>query len=158
MPPMSSQPPAEIVGGNPRLQRLILRAGAAVSLLALPGVIAPRLAVEKLSWLMGFGQPRETPLLIYMTAGGSCVCVAVAALLWVMSMDVARQRPLVLATAWICLACGPLFLWIDSDAGLPGWWVAMDTLACLAFGAALLWACYSCGRQPGQWRDSRRSR
>ncbi len=145
---MSEQPTQGFSHGNPRLQRLILRAGAAASLVALPAVIAPRLAMEKLSWLMGFGRPPESPLLAYMAAGGSCVLLAVAALLWVMSLDVARHRPLVLATAWICLACGPLFLWIDSSAGLPGWWVAMDSLSCLAFGAALLWACHSGGRRP----------
>lgn len=37
--------------GNVRVQRLILRLMAATTLIALPAVILPRLAVEKLSWL-----------------------------------------------------------------------------------------------------------
>lgn len=61
--------------GNPRLQRLILRIVAIVSLIALPAIITPRLAAEKLSLVMGFGQPPMTPLMLYMMAGGAAVFV-----------------------------------------------------------------------------------
>jgi len=54
-----------------------------------------------------------------------------------------RYRPLVLASAWICLLGAPAYLWIDTQSGLPCWWVAMDSLSCLLFGAAILWACHT---------------
>lgn len=129
--------------GNARLQCLILRLVALVSLVAAPAIILPRVAAEKLSCLMGFGPPPMTPLLLYMMAGGACVFVGQAVLLWMMSRDVARYQPLVRVVAWIYLICGPLFLWIDSQAGLPKWWVAMDSLGCLSAGLALVWACRS---------------
>lgn len=132
--------------GNLRFQRLILRVAALASFLATPAIVLPRMTVEKLSWLMGFGQPPELPLLIYVTAGGSCVLVAEALLLWIISGDVVRYRPLVTFVAWFFLAAAPLFLWIDSQAGLPRWWIAMDTLSCLSLGGALVWACYSTPR------------
>jgi uncharacterized membrane protein YedE/YeeE len=88
---------------------------------------------------MGFDQAPITPLLLYMMAGGSCVFVGQAVMLWVLSGDVVRYQPLVRVVAWIYLVCAPLFLWIDSQAGLPAWWVAMDSLGCFIAGAALAW-------------------
>ncbi len=129
--------------GHPRLQRLILRIVALVSLIALPAIITPRLAAEKVSWVMGSGQPPMTPLMLYMMAGGAAVFLGQAVLLWAMSGDVIRYAPLIRLVAWIYMICGPLFLWIDSQAGLPKWWMAMDTAGSMACGAALLWACYS---------------
>lgn len=80
--------------GHPRLQRLILRIVALISLIALPAIIAPCLAAEKLSWVMGFGQPPMTPLMLYMMAGGAAVFVGQAVLLWAMSGDVIRYDPI----------------------------------------------------------------
>ena len=140
---MRSETPPESACGNVRLQRFILRLMTSLSLIALPAVIVPRMAVEKLSWLMGFGQPPMVPLLVYMTAGGSCVYIGQAVLLWFISLDVVRYRPLVLLLGWAYLAFGPVFIWIHLDAGTPHWWMAMDSLSCLAAGAALLWACRS---------------
>ncbi len=127
---------------NPRGQRLVLRLIAITSLIALPAIIVPRLAAEKLSWLVGFGQPPLTPLLLYMMAGGAAVFVGQAVLLWAMSADVTRYQPLIRLVAWIYLACGPLFIWIDSQAGMPLWWQLMDVCGCILAGAVLLWSCY----------------
>ncbi|GEP44515.1 hypothetical protein [Brevifollis gellanilyticus] len=131
----------EAACGHVRLQRLILRISALAALLALPAVILPRLAAEKVSWIMGFGQPPMTPLMLYMMAGGGAVYVGQAVLLWTMSTDVVRYQPLVRLVGRIYLVCAPVFLWIDTQAGLPKWWMGMDCLGCLFFGAALLWAC-----------------
>jgi hypothetical protein len=130
------------VRGSPRMQRLILRLIAVVSLIALPAIFAPELAVERLSVLMGFGKLPLTPLLIYMTAGASCVFVAQAILLWLMSLDVVRYRPLIVFCGWAYLAFGPLFLWIDTHAGMPTFQIAADSLGSLVAGTALLCACY----------------
>lgn len=129
--------------GNPRLQRLVLRVIALSSLLALPGVVAPRLMAEKVSWIMGLGQPPMIPLMLYMMAGGAAVFVGQAVLLWALSTDVVRYQPLVRLMAWCYVAIGPLFLWIDSQAGLPSWWMLMDSVGSLVAGTVLVWACYS---------------
>ena len=97
--------------------------------------------------LLGFGKPPHLPLLIYMTSGASCVYLAQAVLLWLMSRDVVRYRPLIVFCGWAYLAFGPLFLWIDIHAGMPSFQVAVDSLSCLVGGAALLAACYF-GGQP----------
>lgn len=41
---------------------MVLRVIALASLLALPGVLVPRLMAEKVSWIMGFGQRPMTSL------------------------------------------------------------------------------------------------
>ncbi len=123
-----------------RIQKWLLRAAAIVQFIAWPGVLLPREAVEKLSWLMGQGQPPLVPLMVYFTGGCAYVYVAAGIWLWLISGDVVRYRPLVTATAWIYLIGGPGFAWIDTQSGLPGWWVAMDSLSCLFFGMGLLWA------------------
>ncbi|MBE2282186.1 MAG: hypothetical protein IAE77_01845 [Prosthecobacter sp.] len=128
--------------GRPSLQRALLRAFALVALIAAPAVLLPRVALEKVSWVMGFGQPPMTPVALYMMAGGAAVYLGQAVLMWVISCDVVRYQPLVRLIAWMLLICGPLFLWIDSQVGLPGWWRLMDGAGSLAGGSALIWACY----------------
>lgn len=132
-----------------RLQRLVLRISAAASLIALPAIFVPRLAAEKLSWIMGFGQPPMIPLMLYMMAGGAAVFVGQAVLLWALSTDVVRYQPLVRLMAWCYAVIGPLFLWIDKQAGLPWWWILMDGVGSFAAGAVLLWACYARSRSSG---------
>lgn len=127
--------------GNPRLQKLLLRFFALVQCIALPAVFVPRLALEKLSWLAGFGQPPMLPLTLYLLAGASCVYLGQAALLWMVSTDVVRYRPLVVFLGAAYTAFGPLFWWIDSEAGMPWWWQLMDSGGCLGAGLALLWSC-----------------
>lgn len=126
-----------------KAQRLILRICAIVALLALPAVVVPRMMAEKVSWAMGFGQPPMTPLMLYMMAGGAAVYVGQAVLMWVMASDVTRYQPLIRIVAWVFLVCAPLFWWIDSQAGIPRWWRAMDSVGSLLAGTALAWACYS---------------
>jgi hypothetical protein len=126
-----------------RLQRALLRFYSVAALVALPAVLLPRLALEKVSWAMGFGQPPMTPVALYMMAGGAAVYLAQAVLMWVISADVVRYQPLVRLIAWILVTCGPLFFWIDSQAGLPWWWVTMDSAGSLTAGLVLSWACYS---------------
>jgi len=129
--------------GNVCWQRRLLRLAAIFQFIALPGIILPRVATEKLSWLMGQGQPSLTPLLIYLAGGCAFVYFVLGVLLWIFSNDVVRYRPLVIASAWICLLGAPAFLWIDTQSHLPAWWVAMDSVSCLLFGIVLLWACYA---------------
>ncbi len=133
-----------MIRNDTRLQKIILRIMAVVALPSLPAVFAPQLTVEKLSSLLGFGQPPNAPLLFYMAAGGSFVYLALSAMLWIISCDVVRYRPLVVFTGVVCVIGGPAFWWIDVRVGMPCWWVTMDALSCFLGGLALLWASKPC--------------
>ena len=105
--------------GNLRIQRLVLRVAAVIQFTALPGALLPRQGTEKLSWLMGLGEPPMVPLMVYMAGGCAFVYLAEGVILWLLSRDVVRYRPLVIASGWIYVAGGPAFLWIDTQAGSP---------------------------------------
>ena len=136
---------ASLTCGHLRLQKWILRLFALVGLSVLPAIFAPHFTIEKLSWLVGFKQPPQAPLLYYLGAAGSCIYLVFSAMLWIISCDVVRYRPLVVFTAWVCVLCGPLYYWIDSMTGMPRWWLLMDSVSCFVGGVALLWAI---GRAP----------
>ncbi len=125
---LSSELPVVSELGNLRLQRLILRVVALLSLIVVPAVLLPNVALEKLSWLLGSGQAPQVPLLTYLIGGGCTVYLAVALMLWIMSGDVVRYRPLVVFVGWVYLVGAPLLLWIAWSAGMPGWWIIMDRL------------------------------
>ncbi len=123
---------------HPRLLVLVLRFMALSMAIALPAVLAPWLAIEKLSWWAGLGLPPRVPLLAYMTAGGSAVYLGQAVLLWFMSCDVERYRPLIVVTGCGYLVCAPVFWWIHTQAGMPHWWRVLDSMGCLLGGTLLL--------------------
>ena len=133
---------------NARIQKWILRIMALMSLPVLGAIFAPHLTVEKLSWLVGFGQPPQTPLLPYLAAGGSFVYLILSAVLWIISSDVARYRPLVTFIAYMCLVGVPMYLWIDTHTGMPHWWLLMDELVCIGAGFGLLWTSRSSRMTP----------
>lgn len=137
----SSELPVGSELGNLRLQRLILRVVALLSLIVVPAVLLPNVALEKLAWLLGSGQAPQVPLLTYLLGGGCTVYLAAALLLWIMSGDVVRYHPLVVVVGWVYVVGAPLLLWIAWTAGMPRWWILMDLLSCLITGPALLWAC-----------------
>jgi len=127
--------------GRPMLQRWLLRFAAIVLFTGLPGMLHPRAAIQKFSWLMGLDKPNLQPITVYLGGNAGYVFVALGILTWVISNDVARYRPLVIIYGWILLAGAAVYLWVDLQSMLPWWWVAMDSVSLLLLGAGILWAC-----------------
>lgn len=125
---------------DPRIQKIVLRILSIVALPVLPAIFSPHFGVEKFSWLVGFRQPPNVPLLYYFGAAGSFLYLALSAIMWMISCDVARYRPLGRFMGCICLIASVAYWWITSRTGMPTWLLAADTLSCLIGGAALLWA------------------
>ncbi len=134
--------------GHPRFQAILLKTAGAISFVTLGAVFAPDYALGKLHWLLGMGRLPESALLRYLAAGGSFVYIITGLLMWVMAGDVVRYRPMIVLSAWIVLVAAPIYWLINTQAGMPLWWAWMDTLACLAFGIALLWACHAKQKTP----------
>lgn len=137
----SDGPAPDRAYGNLRIQRWLLRIAALVQFTGLPGALLPGEAIEKYSWLMGFGQPDLGPITIYLSGNAGYVFVAFGIVVWVISTDLVRYRPLVTLCGWIYLIAAPAYLSIDLQCPLPWWWVAMDSVSCLIIGAGILWAC-----------------
>ena len=126
--------------GRPHLQSLLLKTAGAISLVTLGAVFAPDYVLGKLHWLLGMGKLPDSALLRYLGAGGSFVSIVTGILMWMMAGDVVRYRPMIVMSSWITLAAAPIYWYINRHTGMPLWWTLMDSLTCLAFGLALLWA------------------
>lgn len=124
-----------------RLQKALLRFTAIILFTGLPGALLPGIAAEKFSWLMDLGQPPLGPLMIYLSGNAGFIYVVLGVLVWAISNDPVRHRPLVVLMGWLLVIGGPAYLSIDLQAGLPAWWIALDSVACLAVGSGILWAC-----------------
>ncbi len=120
------------------VQQRALRSIALVLFTGIPGIILPGQALEKFSWLMGYGQPRLDPLSIFMTADAAAVSVALAVLLWAISNRVGSYQPLVRLTGWILLLSSLVLFSSGMQCPLPWWWIATMTAGCFAIGLTLL--------------------
>lgn len=126
---------------RPRVQLWMLRMIIVILLTGLPGALLPGEAFEKFSWLMGYGQPPLKPLTIYLAGNAGYAYVALAAVIWAISLDLRRYQPLVRVCGWIMVVAGPAYFSIDLQCHLPLWWVLMDSVSCLLIGITLLWSC-----------------
>ena len=115
-----------------------LRLVAALQLLTGLIVFLPESWLERWHIWVGLGPMPHDPMLLYVVRGAAYAQAAVGALLWGIARDVALHRPLVVIVGWIYFVGGPAFLIIDSTAGLPWFWCALDSVSCLVIGAILL--------------------
>jgi hypothetical protein len=123
--------------------------------LAILQILTAGIAVIPLEWIdawhawVGLGAMSHDPMLRYVVRGGAFVQGAIGVLLWIMASDVARYRPLILATGVIYLIAGPAFYFIESIAHMPRFWCVLDSVSCLVVGGVLLAFCL---RSPGAVR------
>ena len=122
-----------------RLQVWLLRLAGSVEILAFIAVVMPRSWMETSHAWLGLGDMPDGPLLMFMIRQASYTYGVHGISLWVIASNVERFRPLVLLNGISFLVAGPVFFLIDYTSGMPLWWALADPLACLFFGAALLW-------------------
>jgi len=121
-----------------RLQAWLLRLAGSVESLAFFAVVMPRTWMEAAHGWMGLGEMPHGTIMMFMIRQASFTYGLHGVLLWLMSSDVIRFRPLVLFTGVSYLLAGPVFLLIDLTTGMPWFWTAGDTVASASLGAALL--------------------
>ncbi|HEV7403617.1 MAG TPA: hypothetical protein VGO11_11845 [Chthoniobacteraceae bacterium] len=112
--------------------------------LAILQILTAGIALIPLEWIeewhawLGLGAMPHDPVLCYVLRGGAYVQGGIGVLIWIMATDVARYRPLIVATAVIYLIGGPAFYFIESIAGMPRFWCLFDGVSCAVVGAVLL--------------------
>jgi hypothetical protein len=123
-----------------RFQRLLLRTGAAIEMLAFPWSIAPRTWMEVSHEWLGMGT-MPTGAVVDFTIRQSAFFYGMhGVLLWCLASDILRFQPIVRLIGWTYLIFGPVFFLIDWTTGTPQWWTWCDPLATATFGALLLLA------------------
>jgi hypothetical protein len=122
-----------------RLQVLVLRLAGTLEMLAFGAVIMPRSWMEAGHEAVGLGTMPSGPLLEFMIRQASDVYGWGGVMLWFMSTNIPRYRPMLILTSLSFLLAGPVFAWIDISVGMPLFWILFDGIGCFSLGAALLW-------------------
>ena len=122
-----------------QLLKWLLRLAAISEMLAFIAVVMPRSWMEVSHEWLGMGEMPDGPLIMFLIRQASYTYGAHGILLWALSLDVDRFRPLIILTGVIFLVAAPVFFLIDYIHGMPLWWTLADPLACGFLGAALLW-------------------
>ena len=116
----------------------LLRLTGTVELGAFVAVVMPRQWMEAgHSWL-GLGEMPEGAIVNFIIRQASFTYGLHGVLLWVLSWDVVRFRPLVVFTGVSYVVAAPVFFMIDLNSGMPLFWTVGDAGSCLGFGGALL--------------------
>jgi hypothetical protein len=121
-----------------RLLAWVLRLVGSVEALAFGAVVMPRAWMEAFHARLGLSDMPTGPVFDSVMRQVSFTYGLHGVALWIIASDVMRYRPLVTFTGIGYLLAGPVFLLIDSTAGMPWFWVAGDGGSCLLVGALVL--------------------
>lgn len=121
------------------LETWLLRITGTVEMGAFAAVVLPREWMETGHAWLGLGEMPEGAILNFLIRQASFTYGLHGVLLWLLSSDVVRFRPLIVFTGISYVLASVVFGWIDVTAGMPWFWTLGDSGSCLAFGAVLLW-------------------
>lgn len=110
---------------NDAALKWLLRIIGGVELCALPFVLFPfALMHEVHDRALGLGALPHAPIVEYLARSLSALYAVHGAVVFFLSFDVSRYRPLIGFLGGLHIAFGLTVLSIDLGAGLPLWWVA----------------------------------
>jgi hypothetical protein len=106
------------------------------ALLALPFVFVPDAWMDAIHRRLGMGALPAEPVVGYLARSASLFYAMLGGLLWVVSFDLRRHRPVLLYLATVFLAFGCVLLAVDGLQGLPLWWTLGEGSFNIAIGIA----------------------
>ncbi len=147
------------VGDGPRSEgsrwlRRLLRFQGTVDLLAVLVPLLPTNTISRLHEAVGLGSFPKSPIADYLARNLPLLVVLHGLLLWGVSADLPRYRPLISLLGWSAIAHGVGLVVIDWQAGLPGWWVLGEGPLRALLGVAMLLLLQSVPRSmpaAGEW-------
>ncbi len=119
---------------------LFLRIVGTVSGSAALCAVMPLRAMDTVHRALGMGPLPNGPVVEYLARSTSAFYALLGALLWIISLDLPRYRPLVLLIGLAFVALGALLLWTDIKAELPWFWQIAEGPFDAFFGVILFWA------------------
>ena len=118
---------------------LFLRVVGTVAGSAALCAVMPLRAMDAAHRALGMGPLPDGPVVEYLARSTSAFYALVGALLWIVSLDLPRYRPLVRILGYGFIALAALLLWTDVKAGLPWFWQAGEGPLDALFGVVLVW-------------------
>ena len=119
---------------------LFLRIVGTVSGSAALCAVMPLRAMDAAHHALGLGPLPSGPVVEYLARSTSAFYALLGALLWTVSLDLSRYRPLVRMLGFALFALAALLFWTDLKAGLPWFWQAAEGPLAALFGVILVWA------------------
>ncbi len=116
-----------------------LRITGSISMLAVAAVFMPSSMMGHIYAGLGLGAMPDGPVFEYLARSESALYTIVGAVLWVLSSDVRRYRPVIVVYACLYVVFGLTILAIDWRIGLPIWWVAVEGPTVIVLGVTTLW-------------------
>lgn len=117
----------------------LLRITGTVEMGAFVAVVLPWEWMEVGHRWLGLGELPRGAVVEFIIRQASFTYGLHGVLLWILSWDVVRFRPLVLFTGVTYVIAAMVFFGIDLSSGMPWFWTVGDGGSCLAFGGAVLW-------------------
>ena len=122
-----------------RLLVLLLRLGAVVTMAAFPAMLLPTDWMAATHRWLGLGELPRAPVVEYLTRSIAALYGFHGVLLFVVSRDLVRFRPIVRYLGIMNVVFGSLIVLIDVHAGLPPFWTLAEGPPMIAMGAAVLY-------------------
>jgi hypothetical protein len=102
--------------------------------------LMPLRTMDAVHRALGMGPLPAGPIVEYLARTTSALYALLGALLWTVSFDVSRYRPLVRGSGYAFMALGALLAWTGARAGLPGFWQAAEGPLNALLGLLFVWA------------------
>lgn len=118
--------------------KLFLRIIGAAALLALGAVIMPYSWMNAIHQRLGLGWMPVEPIVGYLARSTSAFYALFGGLLWVVSFDLHRHRPVLCYVGAAIIFFGITLLVIDIVEGLPLYWILFEGPMNTAFGILIL--------------------
>ncbi len=104
----------------------LLRVSASILFLAFPCMLLPESWMDATHRWLGLGSLPEAPIMGYLTRSLAGFYGFFGVLTWMLTSDLVRYRPLIVAWGWFHILFGGMLLAIDIHAGLPSYWIAIE--------------------------------
>lgn len=116
---------------------VLLRIGALLTGSAVFAIFLPEESMASMNATAGLGEFPAVPLTGYLTRSLSAMYAIHGGLLFVLSTDVVRYRPVIEFVGWATAALGVAMTGIDLTAPMPLWWTLVEGPSVIVIGVVL---------------------
>jgi len=116
-----------------------LRVIGAVTMVAFAAAVMPQTWIIGFAQWLGFDPFPDAPLTHYLARNLSLIYGFVGALVWWIGSRLDQYRSLVSPLAWAVVAFGVGRAVVDTQAGMPLWWTAGESISSIVGGLTIVW-------------------
>ncbi len=117
--------------------RLFLRIIGTAALLAFVAVVMPYSWMNAIHKWLGMGQLPAEPIVGYLARSTSAFYALLGGLMWVVSFDLHRYRPVLIYVGAAIIVFGGALFAVDMLEGMPLWWTVGEGLFNVVFGVVI---------------------